>query len=83
MNGYDGLEVRRTRRSKRKFAAKPQATAFLRMQTSDSTKDSIEIKLPEAGQRREGTAKQPENFGAIISRNQMITMHVAGLARVQ
>ncbi len=31
---------------KRKFAAKPQATAFLRVQTSDSTKHSIEIKLP-------------------------------------
>jgi hypothetical protein len=42
----DGLEVRRTRRSKRKLAAKPQATAFPRVQTSDSTKDSIEIKLP-------------------------------------
>ena len=48
------------------------------MQTSDSTRDSIEIKLPEAGERleaigvmREGTAKQPENFGAIISRYQM------------
>ena len=31
---------------KRKLAANPQATAFLRVQTSDSTKDSIEIKLP-------------------------------------
>ncbi len=31
---------------KRKLAAKPQATAFLRVQTSDSTKVSIEIKLP-------------------------------------
>ncbi len=46
INGYDGLEVRPTRRSKRKLAAKPQATAFPRVQTSDSTKDSIEIKLP-------------------------------------
>jgi hypothetical protein len=36
----------RTRRSKRKLAAKPQATAFLRVQTSDSIKVSIEIKLP-------------------------------------
>ncbi len=53
INGRDGLEVRRTRRSKRKLAAKPQATAFLRVQTSDSTKDSIEFKLPEAGQRLE------------------------------
>jgi hypothetical protein len=41
---------------KRTLAAKPQATAFLRVQTSDSTKDSIEIKLSEAGVRREGTA---------------------------
>jgi hypothetical protein len=31
---------------KRKLAAKPQATAFLRVQTSEPTKDSIEIKLP-------------------------------------
>ena len=45
-NGRDGLEVRRTRRSKRKLAAKHQATAFLRVQTSDSNKDSVEIKLP-------------------------------------
>ncbi len=52
-NWRDGLEVRRTRRSKRKRAAKPQAIAFLRVQTSDSTKDSIEIKLPEAGERLE------------------------------
>ena len=59
--GGDGLEVRRTRRSKRKLAAKPQATAFLRVQTSDSTKDSIEIKLPEAGERVEaiGLREQP------------------------
>ena len=46
INGRDGLEVRRTRRSKRKLAAAPQATAFLRVQTSDSNKDSVEIKLP-------------------------------------
>ena len=59
--GRDGLEVRRTRRSKRKLATKPQATAFLRVPTSDSTKDSIEIKLPEAGQRLEaiGLREQP------------------------
>ena len=31
---------------KRKLAAASQATGFLRVQTSDSTKDSIEIKLP-------------------------------------
>ena len=61
INWRDGLEVRRTRRSKRKLPAKPQATAFLRVQTSDSTKDSIEIKLPEAGQRLEaiGLREQP------------------------
>ena len=29
------------------------------------------------GQRREGTAKQPEDFGAILSRYPRITMHVA------
>ena len=46
INGRDGLEVRRTRRSKRKLATAAQATAFLRVQTSDSNKDSIEIKLP-------------------------------------
>ena len=46
INWRDGLEVRRTRRSKRKLAAKPQATAFLSVQTSDSIKVSIEIKLP-------------------------------------
>jgi hypothetical protein len=59
--GGDGLEVRRTRRSKRKLAAAPQATAFLRVQTSDSAKDSIEIKLPEAGHRLEaiGVREQP------------------------
>ena len=46
---------------KRKLAAKPQASAFLRVQTSDSTKDSIEIKLPEAGERLEvrGEREQP------------------------
>jgi hypothetical protein len=31
---------------KRKLAAKHQATAFLRVQTSDSIRVSIEIKLP-------------------------------------
>ena len=29
------------------------------------------------GQRPEGTAKQPENFGAILRRYPRITMHVA------
>ena len=41
---------------KRKLAAKPQTSAFLRVQTSEPTKDSIEIKIPEAGERPEGTA---------------------------
>ncbi len=31
--------------------------------------------------RREGTAKQPENLGAIINRYPMVTMHIARLAR--
>jgi hypothetical protein len=31
---------------KRELAAKPQSSAFLRVQTSETTKDSIEIKLP-------------------------------------
>jgi transposase-like protein len=41
---------------KRKLAAKPQTSVFLRVLASEPTKDSIEIKLPEAGERREGTA---------------------------
>jgi BioD-like phosphotransacetylase family protein len=53
------------------------------VQTSDSTKDSIEIKFPEAGERRDGTAKQPENFGAIISRYQMITQQATEVLRLQ
>ena len=60
INRRNGLEVRRTRRSKRKFAAKPHATAFLRVQTSDSNKDSIVIKIPEAGQRREAGGNSRE-----------------------
>ena len=35
------------------------------------------------GDRREGTAKQPENFGAIISRYQMITMQATEVLRFQ
>ena len=56
----DGLEVRRT--------ARPQATAFLRVQTSDSTKDTIEIRLPEAGQRREaiGMREQPNSRKTLV-----------------
>jgi len=38
---------------KRKLAAKLQTSAFLRVFTSEPTKDSIEIKLPEAGERLE------------------------------
>jgi len=41
---------------KRKLAAKPQTSAFLRIITSEPTMDSIETKLPEAGERRQGTA---------------------------
>ena len=41
---------------KRKLVAKPQTSVFLRVLASEPTKDSIEIKLPEAGERREGTA---------------------------
>ena len=41
---------------KRKLAAKPQTSAFLRIITSEPTMDSIETKLPEAGARRQGTA---------------------------
>jgi hypothetical protein len=46
---------------KRKLAAKPQATAFLRVSTSEPSKDSIEIKLPEAGEGLEaiGVREQP------------------------
>jgi hypothetical protein len=35
----------------RKLAAKPQTSAFMRVSTSEPTKDSIEIKLPEAGEK--------------------------------
>jgi len=68
INRRDGLEVRRTRRSKRKLAAAPQATAVLRLQTSDSNKDSIEIKLPEAGQRLEaiGETEQPNSRKTLV-----------------
>ena len=39
-----------------KLAAKPQTRVFLRVLAFGPTKDSIEIKLPEAGERLEGTA---------------------------
>ena len=38
---------------KRKLAAATQTSAFLRVITSEPTMDSIEIKLPEAGERLE------------------------------
>jgi hypothetical protein len=41
---------------KRKLAAKLQIIAFLRVSNSEPTKDSSEIKIPEAGERPEGTA---------------------------
>jgi len=46
---------------KRKPAAKPQTSVFLRVSISGPTKDSIEIKLPEAGERHEaiGVREQP------------------------
>ena len=36
---------------KRKLVAKPQTSVFLRVLASEPTKDSIEIKLPEAGEK--------------------------------
>ena len=46
---------------KRKLAVKPQTSASQRVQGSEPTKDFIEIKLPEAGQRLEaiGVREQP------------------------
>ena len=46
---------------KRELVAKPQTSAFLRVITSEPTMDSIEIKLPEAGERLEaiGVREQP------------------------
>ena len=41
---------------KRTLAANSQTSVFLCVTTSEPTKDSIEIKLPEAGDRRKGTA---------------------------
>ena len=64
INRRDGLPVHRPRRTKRKFAAKPHATAFLRMQTSDSNKDSIEIKIPETGVRREARGNSQTAYHA-------------------
>ncbi len=36
---------------KREIAAAPQSSVFLCVSTSEPTKDSIEIKLPEAGEK--------------------------------
>jgi len=46
---------------KRKLAAKPLTSVFLRVQASEPTEDSIEIRLPEAGERLEaiGVREQP------------------------
>ena len=46
---------------KRKLAAKPQASVFLRVLASEPTEDSIEIRLSEAGERLEaiGVREQP------------------------
>ena len=46
---------------KRKLAATPQTSVFLCVQASGPTEDSIEIKLPEAGERLEaiGVREQP------------------------
>jgi hypothetical protein len=46
---------------KRKPVPESQAIAFLSICASESTKDSIEIKLPEAGERLEaiGVREQP------------------------
>jgi hypothetical protein len=46
---------------KRKLAAKPQTSAFLRVSTSEPTGNSSEIKIPEAGERLEamGVREQP------------------------
>ena len=46
---------------KRKLAAKPQSSVFLRVLASGPTKDSIETKLPGVGERLEaiGVREQP------------------------
>jgi len=53
---------------KRKLAAKPQASVFLRVLASGPTKDSIEIKLPEAGERLEaiGKREQPNSRETLV-----------------
>jgi len=53
---------------KRKLAAKPQTSVSLRVLASGPTKDSIEIKLPEAGARREaiGVREQPNSRKTLV-----------------
>jgi hypothetical protein len=50
------------------LAAKHQTIAFLRVQGSEPTKDSIEIKLPEAGARREAIVvrEQPNRQKTLV-----------------
>jgi hypothetical protein len=48
------------------------STATTLIEVRENLLDALQVDL-----RREGTAKQPENFGAIISRYPKITMHVA------
>ena len=54
------------------------STATTLIEVRENLLDALQVDL-----RRERIAKQPENFGAIISRYKIIKMHVAGLARVQ
>jgi hypothetical protein len=48
------------------------STATTLIEVRENLLDALQV-----GQRPEGTAKQPENFGAILSRYPKITMHVA------
>ena len=52
---------------KRKLAAKPQTSAFLRVFTSEPTEDSIEIKIPEAGERFERTAAYHSRLTSFVA----------------
>jgi hypothetical protein len=53
---------------KRELAAKSQASVFLRVSTSEPTKESSEIKLPEAGERLEaiGVREQPNSQKTLV-----------------
>ena len=48
------------------------STATTLIEVRENLLDALQVDL-----RPEGIAKQPENFGAILSRYRMITMHVA------